>query len=378
MIPPGGVIGCLGGGQLGRMLGIEARRLGYGFHVFEPAAESPAAQVADSWTRAEYSDREALESFMDAVDVVTFEFENIPSEVLQQIADRCPVFPEWQVLHICQNREREKLFLREHGYPHANFAVIDSQQSLEQHMEEIGVPSVLKTADFGYDGKGQIKLNPGADATEIWQQFDYHRGVLEQWVEYERECSVVCARTQDGEISAFPVAENIHTNHILDFSIVPARMDAGLQQEAVKLAKSITEQLNVVGILGVELFVAKDGKLLVNELAPRTHNSGHYTIDACVTSQFEQQARIVAGLPLGDVTLRSPATMVNILGDAWQGGDPAWEVLLNQPETKLHLYGKSTPRVGRKMGHFTVLGETAEAAYQNAQTVKDSFNGKAK
>ncbi|MEM6884965.1 MAG: 5-(carboxyamino)imidazole ribonucleotide synthase [Verrucomicrobiota bacterium] len=374
MIPPGGVIGCLGGGQLGRMLGIEARRLGYGFHVFEPGEESPAAQIADSWMRAEYSDQAALQSFINGVDVITFEFENIPSEVLQQIADRCPVFPEWQVLHICQNREREKLFLREHGYPHAAFAVIDSEKCLEDEMGQIGVPSVLKTADFGYDGKGQIKLKSGVDAADIWRQFDYHRGVLEQWVEYERECSVVCARTRDGKVSAFPVSENVHTNHILDFSIVPARMDTGLQQEAVELASAITEDLNVVGVLGVELFVGKDGKLLVNELAPRTHNSGHYTIDACATSQFEQQARIVAGLPPGDATLRSPVTMVNILGDSWQGRNPPWEVLLEHPDTKLHLYGKSTPRVGRKMGHFTVLGESAEGAYQNARALKEKFN----
>lgn len=375
MIPPGGVIGCLGGGQLGRMLGIELRRLGYGFHVFEPAAESPAAQVADSWTRADYSDREALDRFMQGVDVVTFEFENIPSDVLKHMADRCPVFPEWQVLHVCQNREREKLFLREHGYPHARFAVIDSEAALEQGMREIGIPSVLKTADFGYDGKGQVRLNPGSDATDIWREFGYYRGVLEQWVEYEMECSVVCARTQQGEISVFPVAENIHTNHILDFSIVPARMDSKLEQQAVELASSITEALNVVGMLGVEMFVTKTGSLLVNELAPRTHNSGHFTIDACVTSQFEQQARVVAGLPLGDPSLRTPTTMVNILGDSWQNGDPPWQVLLSHPSVKLHLYGKSEPRGGRKMGHFTVLAETADAAYEQARTLKEKFNG---
>ncbi|MEM6600382.1 MAG: 5-(carboxyamino)imidazole ribonucleotide synthase [Verrucomicrobiota bacterium] len=375
MIPPGGVIGCLGGGQLGRMLGIEARRLGYRFNVFEPGDESPAGQLADSWTRAEYSDQRALQTFVDGVDVITFEFENIPSEVLQQIAECCPVFPQWQVLHICQNREREKLFLREHGYPHADFAVIDSLTGLQEQMKKVGMPSVLKTADFGYDGKGQIKLNPGVDAAEIWRHFDSDRGVLEQWVEYECECSVICARDQQGNLKAFPVAENIHTNHILDFSIIPARISTGLQQEAVQLASAITEQLGVVGILGVECFVTREGTLLVNELAPRTHNSGHYTIDACVTNQFEQQVRIVAGLPLGDPSLRSPATMVNILGDAWEERIPPWDKLLGHRATKLHLYGKLDPRAGRKMGHFTVLEESAEAAYQQARELKEVFNG---
>ncbi len=372
MIAPGGVIGCLGGGQLGRMLGIEARRLGYGFHVFEPAAESPAAQVADAWTRADYADEAALEKFIAAVDVVTFEFENIPSEVLKKIAARCPVFPEWQVLHICQNREREKVFLRDHGYPHASFAVIDSEASLREQVKTIGVPAVLKTADFGYDGKGQIKINAADDKTvaDVWQQFDYHRGVLEQWVEYDMECSVVCARNQQGEITAFPVAENIHTNHILDFSIVPARLDEKILEEAVSLASAITADLNVVGILGVELFVGKSGQLLVNELAPRTHNSGHYTIDACVTNQFEQQVRVVTGLPMGNTELRSPVVMVNLLGDVWEAGTPRWETLLRHPRAKLHLYGKSTPRAGRKMGHFCVLGDSAEQALASARELK--------
>jgi 5-(carboxyamino)imidazole ribonucleotide synthase len=379
MIQPGGVIGCLGGGQLGRMLGIEARRLGYGFHVFEPASNSPAAQVADAWTQADYHDEAALEKFIASVDVVTFEFENIPFEVLKKIAARCPVFPEWQVLHICQNREREKCFLREQGYPHAAFAVVDSEASLREHVATIGVPSVLKTADFGYDGKGQVKINAGDALDEIWTRFDYHRAVLEQWIEYELECSVVCARNQQGVITPFPVAENIHTNHILDFSIVPARVDENILKQAVELASSITEDLNVVGILGVELFVTKDGKLLVNELAPRTHNSGHYTIDACVTNQFEQQVRVVAGLPAGNPALRSPVVMVNILGDAWgansngangTNGEPNWQALLKHPRTKLHLYGKSAARVGRKMGHFCVLADSAEIAFSEAQQLK--------
>jgi len=375
MIQPGGTIGCLGGGQLGRMLGIEARRLGYEFHIFEPAAESPAAQVAGVWTRADYSDEAALQSFIEAVDVVTVEFENIPSEVLKKIADQCPVFPGWHVLHTCQNREREKVFLRDHGYPHATFAVVDSENELREHLKHIGIPSVLKTADFGYDGKGQVKLNPGDQAENIWKQFGNNRGVLEQWVEFDMECSVVCARNQQGEIRAFPVAENIHTNHILDYSIVPARLEEKIQREAISLASDITESLEVVGILGVELFVDKAGHLLVNELAPRTHNSGHYTIDACMTSQFEQQVRVVAGLPLGDTSLRSAVTMVNVLGESWQEGVLPWNGLLNQPQTKVHLYGKLTPRAGRKMGHFCVLGETSEIAFQNAQELKQKLNG---
>lgn len=370
MILPPSTLGVLGGGQLGRMLGQAARRMGYGFHVFEPAAHCPAGQIAGREFNAPYSDLAALDAFADSVDVITFEFENIPADVLQHVGEHAPLHPHWTVLHTCQNREREKTFLRSKGYPCAPFAVVDSADSLRAALTTLGTPSVLKTADFGYDGKGQTKMGPQTDPAAAWAALGAPRGVLEGWVDFTCELSVVCARTRNGEVRAFPVAENIHTNHILDFSIVPARVDPAIQAQALELAESIADQLAVVGLIAVELFLTRDGRILVNELAPRTHNSGHYTLDACPTSQFEQQLRAVCGLPLGAVDLLKPAVMVNILGDAWKNGTPAWDRILAHPGASLHLYGKADPRPGRKMGHFTVLGDSAEEAYQTARRLK--------
>lgn len=371
MIAPGKTIGILGGGQLGRMTGQAARELGYGFVVYEPGANCPAGQVADVEINAAYDNEEALARFADSVDVVTYEFENVNVKALNFLKERKPIFPNPNVLRICQNREREKAFLKESGFPHAPFAVIESADDLEDALASIGKPAVLKTADFGYDGKGQLKIE--ADSTEsaadVWERFDGQRAILEGWMEFDLEISVIVAISANGEVSAFPVAENIHTNHILDFSIVPARIDEKLSHEAVELATAIAQKLDVVGLIGVELFVLKDGRIAVNEMAPRPHNSGHYTMDACITSQFEQFTRSVCGLPLGSPRLRSPATMVNILGDAWQVGDPAFAALL-EGGAKLHLYGKAEPRVGRKMGHFNVLADTAEEAFATARSLK--------
>jgi len=371
MIWPGATFGCLGGGQLGKMLGQAARRMGYGFVVFDPGEESPAAGVADHWVRAPYEDAAALDEFVKRVDVVTFEFENIPSEVLQEMASRRPVLPDWQVLFVCQNRGREKCFLREAGFPHVPFEIVESAEDIAKALEKWQSDAVLKTAAFGYDGKGQQKLTAGSDPASAWATFDQPKAVLEQWMDFELECSVICARSREGELTTFPVAENIHTNHILDFSIVPGRLPEKVLKDAVDLAAAITESLKVVGILGVELFVGKDGSVRVNELAPRTHNSGHYTIDACEVSQFEQQLRMVAGLPPGDTALRAPsAVMVNILGDAWRDQPPAWDRILAHPRAHLHLYGKSSPRPGRKMGHFTVTGDDVEATLADARRLK--------
>ncbi len=371
MIRPGATIGILGGGQLGRMTGQAARSLGYGFVVFEPQSHCPAGQIADLEINAPYSDKSSLELLSESSDVITYEFENVPSSATEQLATRSILHPRPDILRTCQNREREKQFLRAHGIPCAPFAIVDSAADLAEALRCIGAPAVLKTAAFGYDGKGQLKI---ADASEdpaaIWKRFGETRAVLEGWMDFSMEISVIVAANEQGEVATFPVAENIHTNHILDFSIVPARISPELQQKAVDLAKTIAAKLGLVGLLGVELFVLKNGEIAVNELAPRPHNSGHYTLDACATSQFEQFVRAVCGLPLGSTELLRPVTMVNILGDAWQHGPPDFAALLRHPGAKLHLYGKTDPRPGRKMGHFTVPGETPAASFATAQALK--------
>ena len=321
-ISPGGIIGILGGGQLGRMLAIAARRMGFRVHAFEPEPDGPAGQVCDIEINAPYSDERALEEFALGVDAVSFEFENIPADAIERVAALRPVRPRGEVLHICQNREREKLFLRAGGFPCADFRVIGSAGDLEEGLREIGTPSVLKTADFGYDGKGQIKLSGGEDPGKVWEKFGAPRGVLEKWIPFEAELSVVCARGLDGHVVPFPVSENVHKNHILDLSIVPGRFPECVRAEATALAADITSKLDVVGLLAVEMFLTPGGGLLVNELAPRPHNSGHFTFDACVTSQFEQQLRAVCGLPLGSPELLRPVVMWNILGDLWKNGEP--------------------------------------------------------
>jgi 5-(carboxyamino)imidazole ribonucleotide synthase len=369
IIPPGSTIGLLGGGQLGRMFGIAARRMGYRVHTFEPSPDSPAGQISDREFNGSYTDWELLNAFVQSVDVVTFEFENIPAEVVDRISQTKPVHPRSEVLHICQNREREKGFLRKHHYPHAPFAVISNQAELDVALESIGTPSVLKTADFGYDGKGQRKINQG-DRFDF-SQFGATRAVLEKWIPFDREISVICARDGNGAVCAFPVAENVHTRQILDYSIVPARIRPEVQRRAVSIAQNIAVDLNVIGLIAVEFFLTLDDQLLVNELAPRPHNSGHYTFDACLTSQFEQQLRAVCGLPFGSPALLRPAVMVNLLGDLWKDGQqPNWRPILNHPCAKFHLYGKMEGRPGRKMGHFCVLRETLEQALVEALDIK--------
>ena len=360
-IGPGSTVGILGGGQLGRMFGIAARRMGYRVHAFEPNPDSPAGQISDMEINAPYTDSLALERFARRVDVISFEFENIPLSAINEVANLRPLRPRGEVLHICQNREREKAFLARHGFPLAPYAVVDSAGSLGAALARLGTPSVLKTADFGYDGKGQLKIEGVANPEKSWQEFNASRGVLEKWIPFEAELSVIVGRGLDGRMIAFPPSENIHKRHILDISIVPARFPPAVCEAAVRIASDITDSLDVVGLLAVEFFLARDGELLVNELAPRPHNSGHYTFDACATSQFEQQLRAVCGLPLGSSALLTPAVMWNLLGHLWERGEPDWRLILSEPRAKLHLYGKAEPRPGRKMGHVTVLAETREA-----------------
>jgi 5-(carboxyamino)imidazole ribonucleotide synthase len=307
-----------------------------------------------------------------SVDVVTFEFENVPAQVVDMISRSKPVHPRSEVLHICQNREREKSFLRRHHYPHVPFAIITNQAELDAAIDSIGAPAVLKSADFGYDGKGQQKINPG-------ERFDYSpaaggSSVLEKWVSFDRELSVICARDAKGNVCVFPASENVHSRHILDYSIVPARIAPQAQRLAQSIAKNIARDLEVVGLIAVEFFLTRDNELIVNELAPRPHNSGHYTLDGCVTSQFEQQLRAVCGLPFGSPELLRPVVMVNLLGDLWKTGrQPDWRPVLDNPCAKLHLYGKLEGRPGRKMGHFCVLRETIDQALSEALQIKQEL-----
>ncbi len=367
---PGATLGFLGGGQLGRMSALAARRMGYGVAVFDPAADGPASQVADAEVVAPWSDLGALERFAELAGVATIEFENIPAAAAETVAARIPLRPGPEVLRTCQNRERERGFLASRGYPQPDFRIVASAGELADALAELARPCVLKTVESGYDGKGQVKVGPGSGAGAVWQAWGGTRGILEEWVAFELELSVVCARGLDGRTMAFPAAENLHTHHILDLSIVPGRFDAAVEAEARRLAEGIANDLGVVGLIAVEFFLATDGRLLVNELAPRPHNSGHYTLDAALTSQFEQHVRAVCGLPLGDPRLLSPVVMVNLLGDLWAGGEPDWAGLLGDPRVKLHLYGKREARPGRKMGHFCVLDPSLESALAAAGVLR--------
>jgi len=363
----------VGGGQLGRMALREARRQGYRTVVFtDEARGSPAGQIADVEINAGYADEEAREKFVREADLATMEFENIPGHFLRALEGRVPLFPGRTALEICQNREREKTFLRQRGFPCADFRVVSSADELRAAVAAIGTPCVLKTADFGYDGKGQHKLSGGEDCAAVWQALGAPRGVVEQWVSYELEISVVGARGRDGAFASFPVSENIHANHILDITISPARIEPQLAAGAARLAEAIAAALDYVGTLAVEMFVTADGRILVNEIAPRPHNSGHHTIESCVTSQFQQQIRTVCGQPPGDARQHTPAVMVNLLGDLWPAPDrhPDWTPVLECPRAFLHLYGKREAKPQRKMGHFTVLGDSVASALAEARRLR--------
>lgn len=370
MIPPGSTIGILGGGQLGRMLILAGRTLGYRFHVFDPKGPCTAGMVADLEINSDYSDQDALRRFAEGVDIITLEFENIPVEAIDFLNSIKPVYPGRDALHICQHRQREKDFLKASGLPCVAFEYADSAESLKAAIDAIGFPSVIKTAAFGYDGKGQIKLSSPEDATDtgaLWTQLGQPpRVVVEQWIEHSGEFSVICARKADGSMHTLPMAENIHVHHILHASIVPARTTETVRTQGKQLAKAIAEKLNVIGLIAVEFFLDPDDQLIINEMAPRPHNSGHYSIDGCLTSQFEQHIRAITELPYGATDLHSPTVMINLLGDVWQNGAPDWSALLADPKVKLHLYDKGEARPGRKMGHFTVLGDTADEALEAA------------
>lgn len=362
MIPPGKTIGIVGGGQLGRMLALTARRMGYRIAILDPELACPAGSIADLLLTAPFDDAKALRRLAEASTVVTYEFENIPAESLHQIASICPVLPDPSILHICQHRERERQFLQTAGFPSPRFVLVASAAELATALLSFPGKTRLKSSAFGYDGKGQLPLDPQSDAAQAWQTIAVPRAVLEEHVPFLRELSVLVARDANGRSVAFPPLENRHHGGILERTVFPARIPDAVANDALALARQIAEKLKLVGLLGVELFELAGGKIWVNELAPRVHNSGHLTSEACHTSQFEQQIRAVCGLPLGLVSPLSPAAMFNLLGDLWANGEPDWTPIFALPGGQLHLYGKSAARPGRKMGHLTVRASTPEEA----------------
>jgi 5-(carboxyamino)imidazole ribonucleotide synthase len=372
LFPPGSTIGILGGGQLARMLCMEAKRMGYRTLVWTGGLEAPAMALCDAVIELPFDDTTAIAQFTAAADVATAEFENIPRATLDAVAAAVTLRPSACAIATCANREQEKTFLREKNIPCAPFWIVTNDEELAQAMKELDGPGVLKTSAFGYDGKGQRKLSGSEDATIVWQEFQSPRAILEGFISFQSELSVMIARNPAGEIRCFDPVENEHRHHILDLTIAPAAIATAVREQAIAIATRIVSAFDYVGIMGVEFFLQADGVILVNEMAPRPHNSGHHTIDACETSQFEQQLRAVCGLPLGSTRLLCPAVMLNLLGDMWPGIEqaPDWSHILRDPSAALHLYGKKRAIERRKMGHATFLGEHAR---ERAESVKASL-----
>ncbi len=371
-ILPGATLGILGGGQLGRMFTIAARTMGYRVTVLDPDPASPAGRMADVHLQAAYTDAAALRELGETCAAVTTEFENVPAASLVALARYCRVSPGADAVAVVQDRGHEKSWLAQHGFATAPFALVYSEGDLDAALAATGTPALLKVARFGYDGKGQARVATREEARAAFRGFGGQPCVLEGVVALDREISVVLARDDAGHCALFPVAENRHVDGILDVSIVPARVPHELAARASMVARAAADALGYVGVMAVEFFVA-DGTLLVNEIAPRPHNSGHYTVDACVTDQFAQQVRVLCGLPPGDARLLSPVVMVNILGDRWRDGGPHWATLLAHPTIRLHLYGKDSARPGRKMGHFNVLDADPAAALDLAERMRDAL-----
>jgi len=372
-ISAGATLGVMGGGQLGAMFAMAAKRLGYQVEAISDVAECPVALHADRVHVVPYADATALERIAAGLAAVTFEFENVPVEAARAMAAVVPCRPAPEVLFTTQDRAREKAFLVRHGFACAPHRTVRSREQLHAAVAALGLPAVLKTAAFGYDGKGQRKLESPPDVDAAWDALGPAECVLEGWIDYDCEISVVAARGQGGEVAVFEPSLNVHSRHILDISSAPS----GLPQPVLDAARTVTarilETLGVVGVACVEFFVTRDGRVLVNEIAPRAHNSGHLTIEACETSQFEQQVRAVCGLPLGDTTLLRPAAMANLLGDVWVNGEPNWAAALALPGVNLHLYGKQSPRPGRKMGHLTALAADTETAITRVRLARHAL-----
>lgn len=363
-ILPGAAIGVLGSGQLGRMFAIAARQMGYRVHTFSSETDTPTGQVADVEIAASYDDLDAVRRFAQAVQVVTFEFENVPAACVEAAAAFVPVRPGGAALHITQNRLREKTFLASNGFPTTKFTAVHGVDDLNAAVEKVGFPAIMKTASSGYDGKGQAKVANLEDAVQAFHGCGGQEMIVEGFVDFELEFSMVMARGVDGQFVHWGAIQNRHKHHILDVSFAPARMGQASSARAIEVSRALADKLDLIGVLCIEFFLTRNGEILVNELAPRPHNSGHLTIDASRTSQFEQQLRAVCGLPLGSTEFVGAAAMANLLGDLWYAGEPNWPAACALPDVKLHLYGKIEPRPGRKMGHLTALAATAESAAQ--------------
>ena len=369
MISPGATLGMLGGGQLGRMFTMAAHSMGYRVVVFDPDPDSPAGLIADQHLHAAYTDSWALDQLANTCAVITTEFENVPADTLRYLEKHCWVRPSAQVLALTQDRIREKNLITQTGLPTAPFRVVQNLHALSAACNELTPPYIIKRSSLGYDGKGQILVDDPAAVKKAFHALGEMACVLEKRVDLALEISVILGRSLDGTIVCFPVAENIHHNGILHMTLAPARAETRLAHRAIDMASNLAHALDYCGVMAVEFFVTRDGELLVNEIAPRPHNSGHYTLDACVTSQFEQQVRMICGLPAGEPRLLSPIVMVNLLGDLWDNEMPQWDALLQHPNTKLHLYGKLEARYGRKMGHFCYLQNNLEMAVSTARDI---------
>ena len=377
MILPNATLGLIGGGQLGRMFTMAARNMDYRVTVLDPDPLSPAAEFASDHLNTAYTDPVSLEKMGASCAAVTTEFENAPADVLLALAAHTTVSPSGSAVAIAQDRHAEKSFFKRNGFPVGPFAIINSAADIDAALQGVKLPAVLKTARFGYDGKGQARINSREELAATLADWKYAPAILEEFIQLKLEISVVLARAATGETAVFPVAENQHVNGILDITIAPARISEALACEATAIANQLATALDYVGVLAVEFFVTADDKLLINEMAPRPHNSGHYTIDACRTSQFEQQVRVLCGLPLGDASQHSPAVMLNLLGDIWRGPDkkmtPDWHAALKYPGAHLHLYGKHEARIGRKMGHLTVCDADLNRAIEIALAIRQEL-----
>jgi 5-(carboxyamino)imidazole ribonucleotide synthase len=377
LILPPSTLGLLGGGQLGRMFALAARNMDYRVTVLDPDPLSPAAEFATGHLNTAYTHPESLAALASTCAAVTTEFENAPAEALLMLAEKTTVRPSGHAVAVAQDRSAEKNFFSRNAFPVGPFAMIHTAADIDAALSRVKLPAILKTARFGYDGKGQARINSREELLQVFAQWKGVPSILEEFLPLKLEISVVLARAADSEVAVFPVAENQHVNGILDITIAPARIAPALAAKACDLATQIAVALDYVGVMAVEFFVLQDDTLLINEIAPRPHNSGHYTIDACRTSQFEQQVRVLCGLPLGDPSQHSPCVMLNLLGDIWQGEkleiSPNWSTALSHPGAHLHLYGKREARAGRKMGHITVCDSSVEAALAVVTTIKQKL-----
>lgn len=368
-LTPGATIGVLGGGQLGRMLAVTARQMGYRIIVLDPSPRCPTAQVSDGVVVGALDDLEAAKHLASQVDVITLDTEHVPADALEVLDAIAPVRPGASVLRTIQDRLVQKQFLDRIGMPQAAWAPVGDAAELESALAKVGRPAIIKVRRAGYDGKGQVRIEPHVDAAAQLARLHGQPAVAEEVVPFVREISVILARGLSGEIQIYPLAENVHRRHILHTTRAPAPMPAARRERAEEVAVAVAEALGHVGVMAVEMFELGDGALLVNEIAPRTHNSGHYTYGACSTSQFEQHLRAICGLPLGDPRALTGAVMVNLIGDLWSAGPPAWQHVLARPEARLHLYGKDAPAPGRKMGHVCLLDDDTDRALATAEVL---------